>query len=109
MTHFADSLAAAVRRCGNPVLVGLDPRAESLPRSLLAAARNDWTATAAAYRTFCREVIDVVTEHGGVVVAALSLVYRGSAALNFGVPTESLVNVGGGQPRHWASPMSAGA
>ena len=60
MTHFADSLAAAVRRCGNPVLVGLDPRAESLPRSLLAAARNDWTATAAAYRTFCREVIDVV-------------------------------------------------
>ena len=60
MAHFADTLMAAVRRCGNPVLVGLDPRADSLPRSLLAGAdRNDLDATAAAYRTFCREVIDV--------------------------------------------------
>lgn len=61
MLPFADRLDAAVRRCRNPVLVGLDPRAESLPQEVLADPRGAGLAeTAAAYRRFCRAVIDVV-------------------------------------------------
>jgi orotidine-5'-phosphate decarboxylase len=60
MNHFADRLIAAVRRCRNPVLVGLDPRADSLPQGLRAARADDPQAVAAAYRTFCCGVIDVV-------------------------------------------------
>ncbi len=56
---FADRLDAAVRRCGNPVLVGLDPRAESLPPGLISSP-GDWNAAAEGFRVFCREVIDVV-------------------------------------------------
>jgi orotate phosphoribosyltransferase len=40
-----------------------------------------------------REVMAVVHEHGGKVVAALSLVFRGQASLAFGVPTHSLVRL----------------
>lgn len=59
--HFADQLAAAVKRCGNPVLVGLDPRVESLPPSLSAGvAAGDYEAAARAYQEFCERVIDVV-------------------------------------------------
>src|SRR5436190_15815215 len=57
-SHFADRLIAAVRRKGNPVLVGLDPRAESLPPGLIAGEGLE--ATASAFTTFCRGVIDVV-------------------------------------------------
>lgn len=61
--HFADRLAAAVTRCGNPVLVGLDPRYEKLPDPLKsAAAPPNREAQAAAFETFCREIIDVVAE-----------------------------------------------
>ncbi len=64
MLPFADRLDAAVRRCRNPVLVGLDPRSESLPAGILpdsAAGRQaNLAETAAAYRRFCRGVIDVV-------------------------------------------------
>lgn len=58
---FSDRLAQAVIRAKTPVLVGLDPRAESLPRGLLDAANaRDITAVADAYRVFCCGVIDVV-------------------------------------------------
>jgi orotidine-5'-phosphate decarboxylase len=58
---FADRLEASVRRCGNPVLVGLDPRAESLPPALLPGAKTaSVEKIAAAYGEFCRAVIDVV-------------------------------------------------
>jgi orotidine-5'-phosphate decarboxylase len=61
MTNFADRLDAAVHDRGNPVLVGLDPRAESLPPGMLAAsAQPAGGAVAAAYEQFCCEVIDVV-------------------------------------------------
>ena len=61
MPSFADRLAAAVRRCRNPVLVGLDPRAENLPAGILADWKNaDAVTTATAFGRFCREVIDVV-------------------------------------------------
>src|SRR5262245_20757010 len=58
--HFADRLAAGVRRCGNPVLVGLDPRAASLPAGLLAAEQRDPCVIAAAFEAFCCGVIDAV-------------------------------------------------
>lgn len=57
-THFADRLAAAVRQKGNPVLVGLDPRAESLPPGLIAG--EGYEAIARGYVAFCQGVIDVV-------------------------------------------------
>jgi len=68
MTHFADRLAAAVRQKQTPVLVGLDPRAKSLPAGLLAAegAQNP-AAVADAYRAFCRGVIDAVAPLVAVV------------------------------------------
>lgn len=60
MNHFADRLITAIRRCRNPVLVGLDPRADRLPHGLQAARPDDLQAVAEAYRTFCCGVIDVV-------------------------------------------------
>jgi orotidine-5'-phosphate decarboxylase len=56
--HFADRLIAAVRAKKTPVLVGLDPRAESLPTGLLTA--NDPEAVASGFASFCRGIIDVV-------------------------------------------------
>ncbi len=59
MLSFSDRLAAAVRRCKTPVLVGLDPRADSLPAPV--AARSSAAAdVAAAYVRFCQGVVDVV-------------------------------------------------
>jgi orotidine-5'-phosphate decarboxylase len=60
MLHFTDELALAVRRCGNPVVVGLDPRWESLPPGLTESATTDLAGRARAYKKFCQEVIDVV-------------------------------------------------
>lgn len=59
-SHFGDRLAGAVRRKGNAVLVGLDPRYASLPEGLQTAAAGDYAAQAAAFRAFCEGVIDVV-------------------------------------------------
>jgi orotidine-5'-phosphate decarboxylase len=58
---FADRLADAVRRKKTPALVGLDPRYESLPSPLREGrSSDDWNDRAAAYKAFCRGVIDVV-------------------------------------------------
>lgn len=57
-SHFADRLVAAVRAKRTPVLVGLDPRAQSLPAGMLAGEGLE--ATASAFAAFCRGVIDVV-------------------------------------------------
>jgi len=57
-THFADRLIAAVRAKGNSVLVGLDPRTESLPPGLIAG--EGYEAIARGFSAFCRGVIDVV-------------------------------------------------
>ena len=63
MLAFPDRLEAAVVRCRNPVLVGLDPRADMLPAGLLARKmRRIRREVAAAYHQFCREIIDVVAE-----------------------------------------------
>lgn len=61
--NFGDRLAAAVRRSGNPVLVGLDPRYEQLPEGLKVAGDTaNWSGRAAAYINFCQGVIDVVAD-----------------------------------------------
>jgi len=58
---FADRLESAVIRCGNPVLVGLDPRVASLPDGILEDAdRNNPLKQAVAYLSFCKGVIDAV-------------------------------------------------
>lgn len=58
MSHFAERLITAVEAKRNPVLVGLDPRAESLPAGLLAG--QGYEAVASAFASFSRGVIDVV-------------------------------------------------
>lgn len=59
--HFGDRLAAAIADLAAPVVVGLDPRKESLPKGLLPTSWGDETdAIAQAYQSFCFGVIDVV-------------------------------------------------
>lgn len=59
--HFGDRLAAAVRQCGNPVVVGLDPRWEQLPSGFTAGGGgDDPPVRAREFATFCKDVIDVV-------------------------------------------------
>lgn len=58
--HFADRLAAAVRRAGNAVLVGIDPQVERLPRVLQGQSASSRTDVARTFWTFAREVVDVV-------------------------------------------------
>jgi orotidine-5'-phosphate decarboxylase len=57
MTHFADRLAAAVRAKGTPLCVGLDPRWESLPKSIQQRHAGN---VAGAYEEFCFRVLDIV-------------------------------------------------
>jgi orotidine-5'-phosphate decarboxylase len=60
--HFADRVVDGVRRVGNPVVVGIDPRPEWLPESY----RIRRSSVAGVYETiiaiesFCRHVVDVV-------------------------------------------------
>src|SRR5688572_20916422 len=56
MTHFADRLAAAVRSKRTALCVGLDPRLDSLPRSL----RERHSSPAAAFEEFCLRTLDIV-------------------------------------------------
>src|SRR5205823_2846942 len=68
MTPFADRLAEAVRRAGNPLCVGLDPRWESLPAELCARYPTDsLDAVAAGIEVFCLRVLDLVAGRVGVV------------------------------------------
>jgi orotidine-5'-phosphate decarboxylase len=59
VSSFGDRLTERVLRCGNPVVVGLDPRVDQLPGPLRAGA-NDLAQQAAACERFCSEIIDVV-------------------------------------------------
>lgn len=60
MPHFTDQLAAAVRRTGNAVCVGLDPRWEQLPWPITTGREAEPNGHAEAYLDFCCGVIDVV-------------------------------------------------
>ncbi len=58
---FTDRLTVNICQKKSPLLVGLDPRWEQLPDVFRKTADSDNPADrAAAYREFCREVIDVV-------------------------------------------------
>lgn len=57
MTPFFDQLAAAVRAKRSPLVVGLDPRADSLPHAMAPSA-NSPAEIASAYREFCCAVVD---------------------------------------------------
>ncbi len=61
ITAFADRLSEVVRRRGNAVCLGLDPRWELLPRSF--QERYDdgsLTGVASAFEAFCRRVLELV-------------------------------------------------
>ncbi len=60
MTAFAHRLAAAITSRRTPACIGLDPRRESLPPALAAAATLEPKPLAAIFARFCCEVIDVV-------------------------------------------------
>ena len=64
---FADRLASAVIERQTPVMVGLDPRWDHLPEALRSDGDASPVQRAAAYRRFCREVIDVVAPLVAVV------------------------------------------
>jgi orotidine-5'-phosphate decarboxylase len=57
---FADHLIQAVRQKGNPVLVGIDPRPEELPRGFLDRFPDNRAGIASALQAFGCAVIDVV-------------------------------------------------
>lgn len=59
--NFADKLAEAVRKRGNAVVVGLDPRLEELPAAILPKKVTPHTPCGAFF-AFCREVIEVVAD-----------------------------------------------
>lgn len=61
MKHFADRLAAAIERCGNPCLIGLDPHVDLLPDEFaLARDRSAPRAVRArAIGDFCCDVIEL--------------------------------------------------
>lgn len=65
-TPFADRLLEAIERKGNPCMVGLDPRFEDIPHSILERVRTAFgdTVEAAAHALFVfnREIIDIVAD-----------------------------------------------
>src|SRR5262245_24705234 len=65
-TAFTDRLANAVRRKGTPLCVGLDPRWESLPKSLKRASPS-LDDVAAAFEVFCLRILDLVAPSVGVI------------------------------------------
>lgn len=63
MASYAERLDANVIRKGSPVVVGLDPRLDQLPRSIIEKSKSHSTPAeqvAAAFEEFCCRIIDVV-------------------------------------------------
>lgn len=63
-TPYATRLHDALRRKGNPIVAGLDPRFDWLPVDVVASAREQYSdataVAAAAFEEFCIRLIDVV-------------------------------------------------
>ena len=78
--HFADRLCEAIEHKGNAVVVGLDPRLESLPEDLLAVCRETYGSTtraaAEALWRFNRDMIDAVHDLVPVVKPQLAFYER---------------------------------
>jgi orotidine-5'-phosphate decarboxylase len=64
---FSDRLATAVKAKRSAVMVGLDPRWESLPAALKTGGDNSYAAKAAAFEEFCIGIVDAVAPHVAVV------------------------------------------
>lgn len=65
MTPFAERLAAAVRQSG-PLCVGLDPRAESLPRPMQPASGSGLVGLGAALEMFGKRILELARPYSGV-------------------------------------------
>ncbi len=65
--HFADRLNAAVKRVGNPVMVGIDPRAEDLPKGFLERFPETRAGVGEALRVFGCGVVDAVENRVPIV------------------------------------------
>src|SRR5215467_6523679 len=78
--HFADRLCEAIARKGNAVVVGFDPRLESLPAELLEVCRATYGSTtraaAEALWRFNRDIIDAVHDLVPVVKPQLAFYER---------------------------------
>src|SRR4029434_4870994 len=78
--HFADRLCEAIARKGNAVVVGLDPRLESLPAELLEVCRAMYCTTIRAadeaLGRFNRDIIDAVHDLVPVVKPQLAFYER---------------------------------
>ena len=87
--HFADRLVEGVRRAGNAVCVGIDPKPEDLPPGMLDGFREDRAGVAEALAAFSKGVVDVVA--GKVAVVKFQAAYfeaygpEGMAALDEGI------------------------
>lgn len=58
--NFGDRVVEAVRRAGNPIMVGVDPRPEELPSGFLDRYDGDRSGVASALEAFGRGVVDAV-------------------------------------------------
>ncbi len=80
VTHFADRLFEAVERKGNAVVVGLDPRLDSLPEQLVQSCHSAYGATTRAAGEaiwqFNRAIIDAVHDLVPVVKPQLAFYER---------------------------------
>lgn len=57
---FSERLQSAIMTKKNPIIVGLDPRLESLPRGMCDPEEKNPEVIAAAFERFCKEVVDTV-------------------------------------------------
>ncbi len=67
MKNFADKLIEAVKKKGNPICVGLDPRLDQIPKKIIAKAlasgeKSPTVAAAAAILDFNKGIIDAVAD-----------------------------------------------
>ncbi len=62
VNHFADRLNSAIKKKQTPLVVGLDPRVDQLPKPLSVNNPEDFAAVAKAYCKFACEIIDVVAD-----------------------------------------------
>lgn len=67
MKNFADKLIEAVKKKGNPICVGLDPRLNQIPKSIIKKAlsggeKSPTVAAAAAILEFNKGIIDAVVD-----------------------------------------------
>lgn len=76
MTNFADRLAEAIRKKNSRVVVGLDPRIESLPPDFQKGVKDDVERASRAVLDFNAAVIDIVADHAAAVKPQIAFYER---------------------------------